>query len=113
MERKFINGKRYDTGTASICASACAPLGDNDPYFYSEVLYKKVTGEFFLHGIGGSMTRYARRNSDENYFTGGDDIIPLTLEQAKVWFERNQENFYDCCEDVSSGDIFDNDEFPE
>jgi hypothetical protein len=84
--KKLINGRRYDTDTAKELA-----CWDNGVYgdinSVEETLYRKNTGEFFLHGSGGANTKYARSTGTGNW-TPGEEIIPLTLEAAQEWAEK-------------------------
>jgi hypothetical protein len=85
--KKIINGKVYDTSTATQRASYNNGLYGDFGYL-SETLYLKKTGEFFLHGEGGPMTRYARSDG-QNSWTGGERIEPLTYAAAKEWAEEH------------------------
>lgn len=84
---KVINGKRYDTEKAEPvgCAGNGTYPGDLD--YYSETLYRKRTGEFFLHMEGGPMSRCARR--DGTGWAGGDELCPLPFGEARAWAEAN------------------------
>lgn len=87
--KKIINGKKYDTDTAKNLGSAgYNHLGDFS--FWREELYQKKTGEFFLYGKGGAMSKYARRTG-LNEWSGGEEIIPLSPEEARKWAEKNIE----------------------
>ena len=89
MIARVINGKRYDPSTAESVASAhSVGLAYNDFGWWEESLYKKRTGEFFLHGSGGARTRYAR-SAGQNAWTGGEDVIPLTDAEARDWAEKH------------------------
>lgn len=85
--KKIINGKKYDTATAE-------KLGffDNnaDQRLASvvETLYRKRTGEFFLLGEGGPMSKYAVSTGGGNW-AGGTSIIPLSWESARAWAEEH------------------------
>ena len=57
--KKIINGKKYDTDTAQELASWDNGGGWRDFHHCEETLYRKKTGEFFLFGEGGPMTKYA------------------------------------------------------
>lgn len=85
--KKIINGKKYDTDTAREVGYA--ETGDSNELYHwtCETLYCKRTGEYFLHGEGGGMTRYAERIGDN--WTSGETIIPLTLDKAQEWAEEN------------------------
>ena len=85
--KKIINGRRYDTDTAKEVA--CDSYSNRSDFAYwKETLYRKNTGEFFLHGVGGPMSRYAE-SAGQNQWSGGQKIIPLTLEAAQKWAEEH------------------------
>lgn len=83
--KKIINGKRYDTDTAK-------KIGDDyysnprDFNYWEETLYRKNTGEYFLHGEGGPASKYAV-TIGQNQWSGGEKIIPLNEAAAKKWAE--------------------------
>ena len=85
---KIINGKRYDTATATKVASASSGGSWGDFNHWEETLYRKRTGEYFLHGEGGPMTRYAK-STGQNSWSGGEDLIPLSYESARAWAEEH------------------------
>lgn len=83
--KKIINGKKYDTETAQqvgYWTNGARGFG-----WMEERLYKKKTGEFFLYGEGGPMTKYAQHQ--DNLTTGGEKIEPLTEDMAKLWSENH------------------------
>ena len=84
--KKIINGKLYDTSTAKEMGSCWNGLGSRDFNHINETLYRKKTGEFFLYGEGGPMTKYAE-SIGQNQWSGGEEIIPLTVESARQWAE--------------------------
>ena len=85
--KKIINGRLYNTETAKF-------LGEDnysnarDFAHWSEELYQKRTGEFFLYGQGGPMSRYAQ-TTGQNEWSGGEQIQPLTVENARQWAEQH------------------------
>lgn len=83
--KKIINNKVYDTDTARELGRD----GGGDGFSrWTEALYQKRTGEFFLHGEGGPMTHYAVTISD-NSWSGGEKIIPLSPAAAREWAEKH------------------------
>ena len=84
---KIINGKRYNTNTATI-------VGEWDNGIYGginsieETLYRKRTGEFFLFGSGGANTKYSKYIGSNNW-AGSEVIIPLSWEEAQEWAEKH------------------------
>ena len=84
--KKVINGRRYDTGTARLIGST-GYSHSGDFAYWREYLYRKRTGEFFLHGEGGPMSKYAIRTG-QNEWSGGQQIQPLTVQEAQEWAEK-------------------------
>lgn len=74
--KKIISNKVYDTETAELVAtyrdSSCA-----------ERLYRKRTGEYFIHGRGNSDSKYAVWKG--NGVSGSEQIIALTPKEAETW----------------------------
>lgn len=83
--KKIIKGKQYDTEKARFIGGDEGGEGISG---WSEELYQKRTGEFFLYAVGGAMTRYAVATGD-NDWKGGAKIIPLTFETARQWAEEH------------------------
>ena len=85
--KKIINGKLYDTDTAHLVGE-----WDNQRYgsfdYVAESLYRKRTGEFFLHGEGGARSRYATHCGNDSW-SGDAAIIPLSWEAARQWAEEH------------------------
>ena len=86
--KKVINGKLYDTEKAAKMAT----WENNRDYtsfnHLEETLYRKRTGEYFLHGAGEARTKYAKRYED-NLWGHGEEIIPLTVKAAQEWAEEH------------------------
>lgn len=84
--KKIINGRKYDTTTATEIGS-----WDNGLYldfcYCAETLYRKKTGEFFIHGEGGPSSKYC--SYDGNMCKSGENIVPLTESDAREWVERH------------------------
>ena len=83
--KKIINVRKYDSVTAyhfGFCFEGQLVYFE----YFTEDLYLKKTGEFFLLGDGGPRSPYTR---DDDGFTAGDCcIIPFTEKQAKKWVEE-------------------------
>lgn len=86
--KKIIGGKRYDTDTATEIAVWEPYYNYRDFNYIKEVLYRKKTGEYFLHGEGGPLTKYRESVGDSNTWGYGEKIIPLSIEMAKKWAEK-------------------------
>ena len=87
---KTIDGKRYNTDTAEMVCDYWNGLAGSDFNNLSETLYITKKGNFFLYGTGGPMTKYSV--SCGNMQSGGEDITPLTKEQAFKWCEKHNCN---------------------
>lgn len=84
--KKIINGKLYNTETASCVGSYQYSYPGDFGYWY-EALYKKKSGEYFLHGEGGANSKYMREVG-QNEWSGGEVINRLTVDEAKEWAEQ-------------------------
>lgn len=84
--KKIIGGKKYDTETATFLGERSHSNPTDFGYVY-EALYRKRTGEYFLYGEGGAMTKY-RTWIDNNSWTGGEKITPITEQDARKWVEE-------------------------
>lgn len=86
--KKIINGKKYDTETATKIGFACGGgLSFRDFEYWEETLYKKKTGEYFLFGEGGPASKYSV-SIGSNSWSGGERFIPMTREEAAKWAEE-------------------------
>lgn len=85
--RKVIKGKLYDTESASEVTSYSYGYPGDFQHF-TETLYRKRTGEYFLHGEGGAMSRYAQ-SCGQNQWSGGERIMPMSYDDAKSWTEEH------------------------
>ena len=89
--KKIINGKRYDTVTATRIAHYDNGLGYSDFSNCNETLFLTPKCAWFTVGSGGPMSRYARR-SGNNSTTGSVDVfMALTADAAREWLERHGE----------------------
>lgn len=86
--KKIIKNKLYDTDTAQRLGEY-APNPDQGNFsYFCETLYRKKTGEFFLHGEGNAASKYAR-SCGQNETCWGEKIIPLTYDAAQQWAEEH------------------------
>lgn len=86
--KKIINNKVYDTATAKAVAWWDNGQFPGDLGYIEETLYRKKTGEHFLHGEGGPGTKYAR-TTGQNSWAGGELLIPLDYAAAQQWAEEH------------------------
>ena len=108
--KKILNGKRYDTAAAVLIGTA-----DNlhrgvdsvtDFAYWEASLYRtKRSGAFFLAGHGGPMSRFSQ-SCGQNSWSGGEDLIPMSREEALEWAEAHldpeeiEEHFEELIEDA-------------
>lgn len=103
--KRIVNGKAYNTETAERVGLWDNGYCTNDFNYCSEDLYRKRTGEFFLHGEGHAMSIYASHEGNSSGW--GEQIIPLTYQEAQEWAEKHltgdeyEEIFGDVSEDDS------------
>ena len=84
--KKIINGKVYDTEKAAFIArSDHDNIKDATGNACKQALYRKKTGEFFVHLEGTSITLH---NIFQHDYRQGRGIYPLTYEQAAKWAEH-------------------------
>lgn len=87
--KKVIRGRLYDTNKA-------AEIGYNssssrrDSSYWREALYRKRTGEFFLHVEGGPASKYAIC-CGQNKWSRGEKIIPLSFDEAQHWAKKHSD----------------------
>lgn len=85
--KKIIAGKLYDTETAKEIGYWDNGIYGNDFRACEETLYLKKTGEYFLHGEGGPLSKYAVYHG--NNTSGSERIFPFTYDEAKEWAEKH------------------------
>ena len=88
--KKIINGRVYDTEKARELGTYANYGSWRDFSHLEETLYRKKTGEYFLFGEGGPMTRYAEAEG-QNGWSGGKRIMPMTYDEAREWAEEHLE----------------------
>ncbi len=87
-KKVIIDGKLYNTETAKLIGERTYGCGCNESFL--ERLYKKENGEFFLNGIGNSLTHYATYcHGQHHQGIPGSKVIPTNLDDAKVWVEKH------------------------
>jgi hypothetical protein len=85
--KAIIEGRRFDTDTATAITEWSNNLGRGDFRDCCETLYVTKKGSFFLHGFGGPMTQW--RRAAGNMQTSGEGILALTKEEARDWCEQH------------------------
>lgn len=87
--KQIINGKTYNTETATELCSASANCAHTEFQWWGETLYQTAKGAYFLHCEGGAMSQYSQ-SFDSGERTGGEKLAALTRDEAIEWAERRQ-----------------------
>ena len=85
--KKIISGKKYDTETARLVGEYSNGYARSDFKFVRENLYQKRTGEYFIYGEGGAMSRYAEPYPGGGW-QGSERIVPISYTEAQAWAEQ-------------------------
>jgi hypothetical protein len=86
--KRIIDGKRYDTDTATRIAAAESSCNPGDFHYWAETLYMTKKGAFFMQGEGGALSRWSEPVGS-NGRGGGSGIRPMTETEAREWCEAN------------------------
>lgn len=79
--KSIINGKRYDTSTATCVLTWTNGHSYNDFRYRSKDLYRTRSGNWFIYHEGGAMTDMAK-SCGSNNFCGSESIEPISAEDA-------------------------------
>lgn len=85
--KKIIKGKLYNTETAEELAYSWNGYAQTDFKHQTTRLYRKKTGEFFFHIVGGAMSAAAEYYGGACH--GGEIISPTTEADAREFCEKN------------------------
>ena len=83
--KKRINGLKYDTDTA-IFVAHYSILANELRYSFTEALYYKRTGEFFIYRHGGD---YSEEDFQNDYWVTRPAIVPMSFQEAKRWTQSH------------------------
>jgi hypothetical protein len=87
--KKIINGKTYNTNTATIIGGWDNGYNVNDFDYCAETLYKNRHG-YFLVGESGARGPYAVETGN-GWSRGGEEILPMEKSEARVWAKETIE----------------------
>ncbi len=87
--KAIIDGKRYNTDTATEVAAYWNGCGEGDFNRVNEKLYKTAKGAWFIAGSGGARSSYSQSYGDG--VSGGEAIRPITADEAIEWLESHNE----------------------
>ena len=86
MSKHVIDGKIYNTETATEIAEYHTGGSMGDFYYCYETLYRSPKGTFFIDGEGGAATRWGDGTC------AGRGAIVITRDDALAWCERQNVN---------------------
>jgi hypothetical protein len=84
--KKIINRKTYNTETADEIAYYRNNYNCGDFNHYEETLYRTKKGNYFLHGRGGPLSKYAEPY--DGGWSGSSDVVPISEEDVINWLEE-------------------------
>lgn len=88
--KKIINGKCYNTETATKLGYWSNGLSYRDFSWCEEALYRTKKGAYFIAGEGGPMTGYAE-SCGQNSRGSGSDLFVVTESEAREWMETHED----------------------
>lgn len=86
--KQVIDGKVYNTETATHIANWDNGVYGNDFRACDEDLYVTKKGAYFVHGKGGALSRWAE-SCGNNGRCGGSGIEVLSPKEALAWRETH------------------------
>ena len=90
--QKIISGKKFNTDTGVVIGQynnlGSGADSTNDFHYWEATLFKtQKSGSFFIQGSGGPMSRFAQ-SCGQNSWSGGEDLIPVSREEAFEWAQN-------------------------
>ena len=85
--KKIIEGKIYNSEADEIIKHWGHDAGYRDSAWESVFLHVTDNGDYYLHGKGGPNSKWGEVFEDGN--VAGEDIVPLTPEEAIQWCVDN------------------------
>jgi hypothetical protein len=97
----IIDGKRYDTETATKVDSITNVYNHGDGFYEDTQIYRTKSGNWFLAGRGGGASRWSTSTGSD-----GSGIRPIDAAEAQKFLEREgnvaaiEKYFQDCVKDA-------------
>ncbi len=85
--KRIIDGKMYNTETATLIHKWDNGIYGNDFRSCEESLYRTKNGNYFISGSGGPMSQYSE--SHGNSTSGGSRLWTLDKAQVMGWLEEH------------------------
>ena len=84
--RWIIDGELYDTNEADLVAAWDNGHHCPHPHSCAESLYRTGQGRWFLWGVGGASSTWARRVGKD--YVSGEGVRILTKQEARRWCQE-------------------------
>jgi hypothetical protein len=84
--RRIVDGKVYDTSTATLVALLPCRVGVTDFDWHETGVYLTRKGAWFLAGRGDANSMWAVQ-VDRNSWNGGSGLRVLSAKEARAWLE--------------------------
>ena len=86
--KRIVNGKRYNTGTATLLCNISRGGFSRSDFAYDDTnLYITDKGNFFIAGQGGARSRWAQ-SYGQNGSQGGSGLRPIDKNDARALLEQ-------------------------
>ena len=85
--KRVIGGKVYNTETAEEIYHWDNDCFSNDFRYVSETLYRSPKGQLFIHGKGGSMSKYSE-SCGSNSTCDSSKISLVEIADVEEWLEE-------------------------
>ena len=82
--QQIIDGKKYDTEKAELIGIYQYGFAQDFHYIIESLYVTKKSKVYFIAGEGGPNSKY-RKSVGQNTWSGSEEIVPLTKEQAFEW----------------------------
>lgn len=84
----IVDGVVYATERDELLAAMEKKTSEIDMYAWGEALYRNASGDFYLYCHGTPYSRYGSSRTSRNCFAQGEQIKPLSLDEAHEWAQR-------------------------
>jgi hypothetical protein len=88
--KRLITNKKHDIHDARLVAEYNNGLDSSHAESCVEELYLNKSGEYFLYGRGGKLTRWSGVDG-----MGGEGIKPLIAKEAQEWIDLHSHDKYE------------------
>lgn len=80
--KKVIEGKVYNTETATLIGELCCSSYPGDFRYHKTGLYQSPKGTYFLAGSGGPKSMWSQSEGNSGY-SGGSGLVTIPADEAR------------------------------